>query len=386
MKILITTDTYTPTVNGVVFSVLLLKQELERLGHEVRVATLSKSHHSHREGEVYYLASLGAGKVYPDARVAVHKTRRFVEELLAWAPDVIHSQQEFSSFRLAHYLSKKGNIPIVHTYHTAYEDYTHYFSPSVRVGKKAVSLFTRKISGSVSCLIAPTRKIKVMLEGYGIHCPVEVIPTGVDLDAFGGSCDPAWKERTLAGLDIPRDRRVLVYLGRMAKEKGIDQLMDLLAQSGREDFVLLAVGDGPYKPKLEERAKDLPYLVVFTGAVPHEKIRDYYQLGDLFVTASTSETQGLTYFEALASGVPVLCRRDECVDGVIVDGVNGWQYDTPEEFRAALDTFCGQSGLPETLSQNARSTAERYSARAFGRAAEALYRRVAGQKIPAGVS
>ncbi len=376
MKILITTDTYTPVVNGVVFSTLLLKQELERLGHEVKVVTLSTDFHSRREENVYYIASFSVDEIYPEARVAIPKMHRLTEELLEWKPDIIHSQQEFSTFDLAWHLSEKGNIPIVHTYHTAYEDYTHYFFPSVRLGKRLVAFLSRELSGVVSCLIAPTEKIKAMLESYGVRCPIEVIPTGVDLKQFEGNCDPEWRRETRLGLGIPEDHQVLVYLGRLAKEKGVDRLMDMLAGSGREDFTLLVVGDGPFREKLRKKASEQSYPVVFAGAVPHQQIRDYYQLGDLFVTASTSETQGLTYLESLACGVPVLCQQDECVDGVIEDGINGWQYQDESRFQSCLDTFFDEEGIRQRLSDNARATALRFSAEAFGEAVEDLYKRM----------
>ncbi len=130
MKVLITTDWYAPVVNGVVTSVLLLQRELEARGHEVRVVTLSNSLHTYKDGPVYYMGSVSANRIYPGARLRVNRTRSMLHELIAWRPDVIHSQCEFSTFRVAYALSNRLGIPIVHTYHTVYEDYTHYFSPS----------------------------------------------------------------------------------------------------------------------------------------------------------------------------------------------------------------------------------------------------------------
>ena len=143
MKVLITTDWYAPIINGVVTSVLLLQRELEKLGHEVRVVTLSNNLHTYKDGNVYYMGSVSANKIYPGARLKINRNRSLLHELVAWRPDVIHSQCEFSSFRVAYALSNRLGIPIVHTYHTVYEDYTHYFSPSVRVGKAVVSVFSQ---------------------------------------------------------------------------------------------------------------------------------------------------------------------------------------------------------------------------------------------------
>lgn len=373
MKVLITTDWYSPVVNGVVFSVVLLKRELERLGHEVRVVTLSGSHRSYREGNVYYLGSVSAARIYPGARLRLGRSRRVLRELAEWRPDIIHSQCEFSTFRVAHALHRKLDIPIVHTYHTVYEDYTHYVLPSRRMGRQVVSAFSRWVANRSACIIAPSGKVKALLESYGVTCRLEVIPTGIDLDRFRGEPDPAWRAETLDRLGVPEDRPILLYLGRLAKEKELERVLDALAAGGRRDFTFLVVGDGPCRQALEERAAALPFHTVFTGMVPHDRVRDYYQLGDLFLTASTSETQGLTYFEALAAGVPVLCRRDLCVQGVVEDGVNGWQWEEQADLLACLDRFLEDPALRDALARGARQSALRFSAQAFGQAAADLY-------------
>lgn len=373
MKVLITTDWYSPVVNGVVFSVVLLKRELERLGHEVRVVTLSGSHRSYREGNVYYLGSVSAARIYPGARLRLGRSRRVLRELAEWRPDIIHSQCEFSTFRVAHALHRKLDIPIVHTYHTVYEDYTHYVLPSRRMGRQVVSAFSRWVANRSACIIAPSGKVKALLESYGVTCRLEVIPTGIDLDRFRGEPDPAWRAGTLDRLGVPEDRPILLYLGRLAKEKELERVLDALAAGGRRDFTFLVVGDGPCRQALEERAAELPFHTVFTGMVPHDRVRDYYQLGDLFLTASTSETQGLTYFEALAAGVPVLCRRDLCVQGVVEDGVNGWQWEEQADLLACLDRFLDDPALRDALARGARQSALRFSAQAFGQAAADLY-------------
>ena len=381
MKILITTDWYAPIINGVVTSVLLLQRELEELGHEVRVVTLSNSIHSYREGPVYYMGSVSASKIYPGARLRMNRARSMMRELAAWRPDVIHSQCEFSSFRVAYLLSTRLGIPIVHTYHTVYEDYTHYFSPSVRVGK-LVSAFSRWISSHTACIVAPTRKVEKLLRDYNIHCRIEVIPTGVDLRRYRQEPAPGRMEELRRRWSIPADRTVLLYLGRMAKEKNLEQLIDQIAAAGRQDVTLLLVGNGPDREAALSHAREKGLHVIYTGMVSPEEVPDYYRLGDLFVTASTSETQGLTYFEALAAGLPVLCRRDPCVDGVVEDGRNGWQYEDGEAFSRHLDEFCASAALREEMSRAARASSEAFSAEAFGAAAEKLYKSLGRTAAP----
>ena len=385
MKILITTDWYAPVINGVVTSVLLLQRELERLGHEVRVVTLSNTLHSYKDGNVYYMGSVSANKIYPGARLRVNRTKNLVRELMYWGPDVIHSQCEFSSFRVAYGLSNRLGIPIVHTYHTVYEDYTHYFSPSARVGKAAVAVFSRWICGRAACVVAPSRKVERLLRDYGVRCRIEVIPTGVDLRVYRQDPDPARMAALRTRWAIPEDKTVLLYLGRMAREKNLEQVVDQIASHRRRDVVLLLVGDGPDREEVLDYARGRGLDVIFTGMVPHSEVSDYYRLGDLFITASTSETQGLTYFEALAAGVPVLCRKDPCVDGVVENGANGWQYEDSQTFCRHLSAFCGDAALRERMSREAKASAEKFSAEAFGAAAARLYASVQQEAMPVAV-
>ena len=309
MKILITTDWYTPAVNGVVTSVKNLQRELERRGHEVRILTLSQSLHSWSRDGVTAIGSVNAGRIYPGARLRTAMAGRWVRELMDWRPDVIHSQCEFSTFFLARRIAEELDVPLVHTYHTVYEDYTHYFSPSVRWGRCAVAAFSRWVAAQVDGMIAPTGKVRGLLQGYGVRCPVFVVPTGIDLRRFQQEGDPMRRAVLRASLGIPAENTVLVCVGRLAEEKNIQELLKLRASLGSRPVTLLLVGDGPDRPRLEQVAHDLRLeapAVIFAGMVPPEEVPEWYRLGDLFVSASSSETQGLTYIEALAAGVPAL--------------------------------------------------------------------------------
>jgi len=376
MKILITSDWYIPAVNGVVTSVKNLRRELEARGHEVRVLTLSQNRHSYERDGVTGMGSVAAGLVYPGARLRTALAGKLIRRLVEWGPDVVHSQCEFSTFFLARRIAEELNVPLVHTYHTVYEDYTHYFSPSVHFGKKAAAAFTRWAASHTDCLIAPTAKVRLLLQGYGVSKPVFVVPSGIDLRRFRSEPDPLRSTVLRTSLDIPQERAILVFVGRLAEEKGVEELLRFRAHMGSENITLLLVGDGPDRQRLEAIAADLGLAapdVVFAGMVPAEQVADWYQLGDLFVSASTSETQGLTYAEALAAGVPVLCRADPCLLGVVRDGENGWQYRSEEDFRQKLDAFLAHPQHREALSRCARETGEEYSAQRFAERVEAIY-------------
>ena len=218
MKILITSDWYAPAVNGVVTSILTLRRELTRRGHEVRVLTLSGGSRGWQADGVYAVGSLDAGHIYPGARLRVPALSSPLNQLIAWCPDVVHSQCEFSTFGLARRIAKACGAPLVHTYHTVYEDYTHYFSPSRRWGRLLVKGFTRAVLARTDAVIAPSAKVQRLLAGYGVRRPVRVIPTGIDLDRFAAKPSPALLAARREALGIPAGNAVLVYVGRLARE------------------------------------------------------------------------------------------------------------------------------------------------------------------------
>ncbi|NGZ76424.1 glycosyltransferase family 4 protein [Saccharibacillus alkalitolerans] len=383
MKILITTECYRPIINGVVTSVVNLQSELERNGHEVRILTLSPNGHSFVQDGITYIGSVKA--LYPGVRTALRVHRRELQPLLDWQPDVVHSQCEFSTFRMARYIAGTLQIPIVHTYHTVYEDYTHYFSPSRTWGRAAVAWFSRNTLKRVQCVVAPTEKVHSLLTGYGVPGDIQVVPTGVDLEQFRAELPPERRLLLRKNLGLTEKDLVLVSVGRLAKEKNLEEILRFTSECRYPGLKLLIVGDGPHRHALERYAAELGLgdRVVFAGMVQPGEVADYYRLGELFVSASNSETQGLTYIEAMASGLPVLCRRDDCLKGVVDTGVNGWQYESFEQFEEALASACRDSGLLAELGRNARRTAlERYSSSAFAASAEQLYARAVAAYSP----
>lgn len=382
MKILITTDWYAPTVNGVVTSVLNLRRELIRRGHEVRVLTLSQTLHSYESDGVTYIGSVGAGKIYPGARIKAALSSGFVQRLLDWKPDIIHSQCEFSTFLMARRIAKRLSIPIVHTYHTVYEDYTHYFMSNKKWGRQMTSTLSRWVIEQCASVIAPTEKVRAVLSGYGIDRPIHVVPTGIDLGRFTAETSEEKKFDIRKRLDIPDGNRILLYIGRLAKEKNLEELLGYYAKQNTRTLTFLIVGDGPYRDTLEKMALDLGIgdSVRFAGMIPPEQIGDYYHMGDLFVSASVSETQGLTYIEALASGLPALCRRDACLDGVILDGYNGWQYETEREYLADMILLLSDAVIQKIMRKNAAKFAQQaFSAAAFAERAEKVYFETLGE-------
>lgn len=376
MKILITSDYYAPEINGVVTSILNLKKGLEEDGHEVRVLTLANNHHAGKAGEVYYLGSFSAAVIYPNARIAIPKNYKcYLKEIINWRPDVIHSQCEFSTFQYARYISRKTGSPIIHTYHTVYEGYTHYFCPSKVLGKKVVSKFTREVSKHTSAFIVPTEKMYDMLAGYRVKSPMKVIPSGISLEKFTGDSQRNRNDiRAKYGID--ESTCLLIFLGRLAREKNVEELLEYVSKEDNENLQIMIVGDGPYREDLEKKAIDykVENKVIFTGMVDPEKVYEYYCAADIFVSASTSETQGLTYIEAMASGLPILCRNDNCLDNVVNNEINGCVYNNQEEFHKYVNYLANNGIDRRRIGSRARKTIfDKFSVESFVKSCENLY-------------
>lgn len=375
MKILITTDCYLPMVNGVVTSIQHLTKYLTQMGHDVKILTLSRNIRSYVEGNVTYIASMNADMVYPDGRFTLPICTELVDELIEWQPDIIHSQSEFSSYLFARKIANKLDIPIIHTYHTAYEDYTHYFSPSEKIGKAIVASASRWLCKHLQAVIAPTEKVRKMLEGYGIGPDgrkVFIVPTGIEAEPFE---DHSGRAAMREKYGVDEDTTLLFAIGRLGKEKNFEELLQYMNKLKGENLRLMIVGDGPDRAELEKTAErlNLGDSVIFTGMIPHAEVASCYAAADVFVCASSSETQGLTYLEAEAAGMPIVCRRDECLDDVVIDGVNGWQYNHFEEFAS----YVGQLRNPALRAEMGKAAHDHmlanYSAEVFAKKVLAIY-------------
>ena len=375
MKVLITTDWYQPVVNGVVTSVVNLADGLRSLGHEVRILTLSGNRHSYRNGEVYFVGSAGVGVIYPGARVRTARAEGLLRELVDWKPDIVHSQCEFSAFAMARWIAHACRCPMVHTYHTAYEELTHYFSPSAQLGRFLALRFSRHVLAQADAVIAPTEKIRKMLWGYGVGKPLFTVPTGLQMQKFSAETDGSRREEERRKLGFEKGDLVLAYIGRLAQEKNIGELFSILSETP-ESTKLLLVGDGPCRKELEceARGRGLGSRVVFTGMIAPEKIAAYYRLGDVFVSASQSETQGLTYIEAMACGLPLLCHADACLEGIVRPGRNGFLYNSVSEAADELHFFSDTDRRNAMGKEACRTVRVRFSEEGFAAAVLQIYR------------
>jgi 1,2-diacylglycerol 3-alpha-glucosyltransferase len=236
---------------------------------------------------------------------------------------------------------------------------------------------SRKRLKKVNRVIAPTRKVEARLKDYGLKNPISIVPSGISLEQHKQQLSKERRRAQRRILGIREDQIVLVNLGRLGTEKNLDELVRFFSKAARKDdrLVFLIVGDGPAKKQLEQLASQLEIdtQVIFTGMVDPKTVQDYYQLGDLFVSASTSETQGLTYIEACANGLPLLCRQDPCLDEVLIPGGNGYSYSTEEEFLEALQKIAADAPWREAAAAKSKEIALTFDKSRFGETVEAIY-------------
>ena len=384
MKILITTDLYTTDTNGVVTSTKNLRDALIAKGHEVRVLTISENRKSYVKDSDPYIKSVSLERIYPNVRMPLSYHNRYIKEIIEWKPDIIHSQCEFFTLQFALKVSKKTGAPIVHTYHTMYEEYVGYAIPGKRFGRWAVKKFTLARMKKIKTVIVPTEKIEKLLCGYGVPNEIAVIPSGIKLERHRVRISKEERiERRLA-LGIGEGERVLINLGRLGTEKNIEELIEGFGELSAEceNLRLLIVGDGPAREGLEKLAHKLSLdgKVIFAGMVKPCEVSSYYQLGDIFVSASTSETQGLTYIEAAANGLALICRRDDCLEGVIEEGVNGYQYSDVGEFKSFVRRAIADPEWLESAGVRSAEIVSKFDNSYFGDSVEEVYKKALKNK------
>lgn len=390
MRIGLFTDSYPPYINGVSTSVAMLKKALEKQGHIVYVVTVSshalKYEYDEKE-KILRIPGMPVG-IY-DYRLSRIYPVSMINKMKNWKLDVIHSHTEFGIGILARLFAKQFNLPLVHTYHTLYEDYTHYITHGYfdKSSKKIVEYLTKFYCDKTAHeLIVPTNKIyKLFKEKYEFTKNIHIIPTGIEVDRFfKENVDKKDVDLLRKKLDIKRKDFIILFVGRLAEEKNVEFLINAQKKllEYNSNIRLLIVGDGPDKEKYEELAETLQLgdRVIFNGKAAWEEVPIYYQVADLFATASTSETQGLTVIEAMASSTTPLCIKDESFLGTITDELNGRIFETEEEYINEVIELVNDQNLRSRYNSQARIQAEHCSSRTYATSVLEVYERALKDK------
>ncbi|HEL0008127.1 TPA: glycosyltransferase family 4 protein [Streptococcus equi subsp. zooepidemicus] len=376
MRVGLFTDTYFPQVSGVATSIRTLKEELEKEGHEVYIFTTTDKHVKRFEDPTIIRLPSVPFVSFTDRRVVYRGLISSYKIAKEYHLDIIHTQTEFSLGLLGKMVGKALRIPVVHTYHTQYEDYVSYIANGKIIRPSMVKPLLRGYLKDLDGVICPSRIVLNLLEGYEVTIPKRVIPTGIALENYVR--EDIKKEDVAAlrkELAISDDETMLLSLSRVSYEKNIQaiihQLPAVLSENSRIKLVI--VGDGPYLQALKELAVTLGVEdhVVFTGMIAHDQVGLYYKACDFFISASTSETQGLTYIESLASGKPIIAHGNPYLDDLITDKMFGTLYYAESELSDAII-----DAILETPQMNQRLLDEkRYeiSAQHFGKSVYTFY-------------
>jgi glycosyltransferase involved in cell wall biosynthesis len=363
MKIGIFSESYEPVLNGVSVSISTLICELKRLGHEIWVFAPRFKGHNDKEHRIIRFPSFCTW-VAPDYPLAIPYLPRLVEKVQSLELDVIHTHTPFTLGWLGLRLAKRLNIPLVSTNHTLYTEYAHYFPLAPRsVTRLLIIGILRRYYKQCDAIIVPSNPIKELLKGYGIDKPVHVIPTGNTLRV---EKDPQVRSQIRQECNIPTHARVLLYVGRLAREKNLELLFkafDILGDK-YSDVYLLVVGGGPYESSCRALADKLVHgnRVRFTGCIPREKVVGYYSAGDIFTFPSTTETQGLVIVEALSAGLPCVVVDAGGAPEMLVNGEDGFLAKNEiGDFASKIDRLLSNPDLLESFSKQAVINANRFS-------------------------
>ena len=378
MRIGLFTDTFYPEINGVATSCLMLRRELIARGHEVHVfAPRCKGWREHRDPGVHYIASAPL-LVLKDRNFGV-PTPRTMYRAHRVPLDIVHTHSEFVLGHLGLHLAARMGCALVHTYHTVWEDYTYYLTHGH--GDEAVRNMMRRYSkwwcNRFDRVITPTGKTEDLLRRYGVSSPIDIIPSGMDIERFAPERHSAEERASLrAECGVRPDERVLLYIGRMAKEKNLEQVVRAFAlvRDRLPDVRFVLIGEGPMREHLPALAAQcgIGGSVNVVGPKPWEEIDRWYAVGDVFCSASHSETQGLTYVEAMAAGLCVCAADDPCLNGVIEDGVSGiLSGPTDEDLAGALLRAFSPEG--RQIADHAAAYAQPFGAAHFAARVESCY-------------
>jgi 1,2-diacylglycerol 3-alpha-glucosyltransferase len=327
MKILLVSDVYFPRVNGVSTSIKTFVEQIQALGHEVHLLAPDYStFHQPMENKDAWIKRIPARKIYFDPEDRLMKfsaINALIPALTKEKYDLVHIHTPF----IAHYaglkIAKALNVPCVETYHTFFEDYLHHYLPWIPQGmaRNLARLISKQQCNAVDAIVAPSQPMLDVLRSYGVKAEAEVIPTGLQAASFNQAGQVDFREK----YHIPHDQPMLLYVGRVAFEKNIEFLLSVvhLLKDEIPNVLLVITGEGPAEASLHKQVKNLGLEknVKFIGYLDREtELNACYRAADIFVFASTSETQGLVILEAMAQGTPVVAIAELGTASILVEG------------------------------------------------------------------
>ena len=379
MKVLLATDCYIFQTGGITNVVVSLENGLRREGCEVKVLALSDKNKSYKEGDRYFIRSFRF-RAYPEHRISFVRHDPLLAELAAWQPEIIHLHTEASAGRMAKALARKTGSPLVMTTHTDFE----YFIFGRLRGSPAVKMLARlwgkRAYRQAETIVVPSEKARAFPHLQPFADKVTVIPNGIQLERYQKPVSPDEKSALFSRYGLSDNGYTLVMITRLSKEKNVIEILRYFPALLRAlpKAQLIIVGDGPDRKRLEAfcAKSGLTGHVRFTGRIPPDEVYRYYSMGEIFVSASTFELHSMSYLEAMACGLPLVCREDPSLRGVLKDGENGLIYRNEREFIAAVSSILEKDALRARMRGQALLQAEASGNQRFVERTLALYRSV----------
>lgn len=380
MNILFLSDVYFPRINGVSTSIHTLRQQLAAQGHKVHL--LAPDYYSPSEDESWITRVPSRYLAFDpeDRLIRYGKALSLTQSLQRGDYDILHVHTPFAAHYLGLKLARRLGIPCVETYHTFFEDYMHHYLPVLP--RPVLRAFARSLSrrqcNAVDAVVAPSQPMLDALRGYGVKAEAEVIPTGLQDHSFVPGDGAGFRRR----YHIPSERPVMLYVGRVAHEKNIGFLlrMALQVKHARPDVLLVIAGEGPAMERLRQEANALGLQdnVLFIGYLDRKtQLNDCYRMADVFVFASTTETQGLVLLEAMAQGTPVVAVAEMGTRSILAEG-RGAQIAPLEEagFAQKVVALLNDAGARKALGEEASRHALGWSSRQMAERMLAFYQQV----------
>lgn len=385
MRILMISDVHFPRVNGVSTSIQTFQQELSSIGHDVHLVAPA---YPGDDQAVSHISRIESRYVMLDPEDRLMKANRIYDLLPQFQKrnfDLVHIQTPF----LAHYagikLARTLGVPCVETYHTYFEEYLYHYLPLLpKFFMRGITRrFSRSQCNSVDTVIVPSTAMRDVLTQYGCDTPIHVAPTGIQLEKFEAGDGAAFRNK----FHIPESRPLLVHVSRIAHEKNIGFLLQVVAELkvNHPDILFLICGEGPAKKNLQQQAQrmGLAEHVMFVGYLDREtELLDCYQAADVFVFASRTETQGLVLLEAMALGVPVVSTAVMGTIDIVSPqrgALEAMEHVT--DFAAKVSSLLRDKALRESTGEAGREFAKSWSAPVTARRLVEIYQGMIGAEI-----
>lgn len=344
MRIAHFTNTYKPNINGVVRSVSAFRDALSRMGHQVFIFSQDAPNFEDQEPYIFRYPALNIPAM--DYSFSIPVSPHIDWLLPSLKLDIIHSNHPVLVGNAAADKAERMNIPLVFTFHSRYEEYSHLIPFSQNFVRELIVDWLVHYIQRCQHLVVPSERIRQSLSQFIVESDcISAIPTGIDLQLF--RCADGSQLRKALGW---QDKKILVSTGRLAWEKNWKILLQAAADvmKNEPDARLILIGDGPQKDELVNFSKELEIFenIYFTGQLPFESVAEYLKAADLFCFASVIETQGLVTMEAMGAGLPVVAVNALGTNEIVETGVNGLLTENdPHALASAITQILGNGAL-----------------------------------------